>query len=143
MNHGRECHILLHRQTEVSHTPEHIYLTDSVFQSPVKCRSVLFIHRKSDLAVTDNSMIAHTCFEERLDLSELFGCELAHIIMGITVRTIVTVADFLRLIGTCKLITHIHNFVPDVADSKEVSVRYRQRTLAGRIDSARKLHTAL
>lgn len=91
--------------------------------------------------VTDNSMIAHTCFKERLDLSELIRCELAHIVMGITVCTIVTIADFLRLIGTCELLTHIHDFVPDVADSKEVSVRNRQRTLAGRIDSARKLHT--
>ena len=141
MNYGRKCDILLHRKTEVSHFAEHICLTDSVLQSSVKCRSVLLIDRKSNLTVTDNSMIAHTCFKERLDLSELIRCELAHIVMGITVCTIVTIADFLRLIGTCELLTHIHDFVPDVADSKEVSVRNRQRTLAGRIDSARKLHT--
>ena len=141
VNYGRKCDILLHRQTEVSHFAEHIRLTDSVLQSPVKSRSILLIDRKCDLAVTNNSVIAHTCFKERLDLSELFRREFAHIVMGITVGAIVTVADFLRLIGTCKLLTHIHNFVPDIADSKEVSVRNRQRTLAGRIDSARKLHT--
>ena len=107
----------------------------------MKCRSIFLIDRKSYLAVTNNSVIAHTCFKERLDLSELFRREFAHIIMGITVRSIVTVADFLRLIGTCKLLTHIHNLVPDVADCKEISVTNRQRTLAGRIDSARKLHT--
>ena len=107
----------------------------------MKCRSIFLIDRKCDLAFTDNSMIAHACFKKRLDLSELLRCELAHIIMSITVRTIITVADFLRLIGTCELLTHIYDFVPDVADSKEVSVRNRQRTLAGRIHSARKLHT--
>ena len=141
VDYGRKSDILLHRQTKVSHFAKHICLTDSVLQSPVKCRSVLFIHRKCDLAVTDNSMIAHACFKKRLDLSELLRCELAHIIMSITVRTIVTVADFLRLIRTCKLPTHIHNLVPDVADCEKISVRNRQRTLAGRIDSARKLHT--
>ena len=141
VNYGRKCDILLHRQTEVSHFAEHIRLTDSVLQSPVKSRSILLIDRKCDLAVTDNSMIAHACFKERLDLSKLFRCELAHIIVSITVRTIVTVADFLCLIGACKLLTHIHDLVPDVADSKEVSMRNRQRSFAGRIDSARKLHT--
>ena len=141
VNNGRKSDILLHRQTEVSHFAEHICLTDSVLQCSMESRSVLLIHCKSDLAVTDNSMIAHTCFKERLDLLELLRGELAHIIMSVTVRTIVTVADFLRLIGTCKLLTHIHDFVPDVANCKEISVTNRQRTLAGRIDSARKLHT--
>ena len=141
VNYGRKCDILLHRQTEVSHFAEHICLTDSVLKRTVKCRSILLIDRKCDLAVTDNSMIAHTCFKERLDFLKLLRCELAHIIMSVTVRTIVTVADFLRLIGTCKLPTHIHNLVPDVADCEKISVRNRQRTLAGRIHSARKLHT--
>ena len=76
VDYGRKSDILLHRQTEVSHFAEHICLTDSVFKRTVKCRSVLLIHRKCDLSVTDNSVIAHTCFKERLDLLELFRCEL-------------------------------------------------------------------
>ena len=143
MNYGRKCDILLHCQTEVSHIAKHTDLTDSILQCSMKCRSIFLIDRKSYFAVTNNSVIAHTCFKERLDLSELFRCELTHIIMSITVCTIVTVADFLRLIGTCKLLTHIDNFVPDIANSKEVSMTDCQRTFAGRIDSARKLHTTL
>ena len=143
VNNRRKSHILLHCQTEVSHTAEHICLTDSVLQSSMESRSVLLIDCKSYLAVTNNSMIIHACFDKRLHFLELFGSEFTHIIMGITVCTIVTIADFLRLFRTCELLTHIHNFVPDVADSKEISVRNGQRTFAGRIDSARKLHTTL
>ena len=142
MHHGRKCHILLHSQTKVSHIAEHTDLTDSVLQCSMESRSVFFIDRKCDLAVTGNSMIAHTCLHKRLDFLELLRCELAHIIASVTVCTVITVADFLCLIRTCKLLTHTDHFVLDVADSKEVSVTYRQRSFTGRIDSARKLHTS-
>ena len=69
MNYGRKCDILLHRQTEVSHFMKHIRLTDSVLQCSMESRSIFLIDRKCDLAITDNSMIAHACFKKRLDLS--------------------------------------------------------------------------
>ena len=128
MHHGRKCHILLHSQTEVSHISEYTDLTDSVLQCSMKSRSVLLIDCKCDLAFTGNCMIAHTCLQKRLDFLELLRCELAHIIASVTVCTVITVADFLCLIRTCKLLTHTDHFVLDIADSNEVSVTYRQRS---------------